>query len=391
MIFLTATNHTLELQTSTTSGIDVYVSYVDITTSGGTPWDTQASITTVTTTTILSAPASSTQRQIKMISLNNSGTASNTITVKKDVWGTEYTIWDFTLKPWEAMRYVDGSWFSKKAKNGEIATTTTTDYVAPIDTQSFNVLKVGATTEAAWVLYSLHASTGTPWAFTVGTPWINGRATDGTTETWCIPVKNPSTGRNYITSYTATSTTASTQMLIDLLWINTGIAVATTTAQAITSATLPARDRDGTTNGYDVQWGILVTTATTNAGAIANTTLSYTDSDGNAWATATISSFPATAVAWTLVPFQLAAWDTGIRSVQSITLGTSYGGGAISLIAYRVIAAAPVLVANAWGTFNTSMANINIRLYNGVCLLPVYMPTATTATNVNAFINIEEK
>jgi hypothetical protein len=95
-------------------------------------------------------------------------------------------------------------------------------------------------------------------------------------------VKNPATGRNYITSYTATATTASTQMLIDLLWINTGIAVTTTTAQAITSATLPARDRDGTTNGYDVQWGILVTTATTNASAITNTTLSYTDSDGNA-------------------------------------------------------------------------------------------------------------
>lgn len=33
MIFLTATNHTLELITSTTSQIDVYVSYVDITTS----------------------------------------------------------------------------------------------------------------------------------------------------------------------------------------------------------------------------------------------------------------------------------------------------------------------------------------------------------------------
>lgn len=391
MIFLTATNHTLELITSTTSQIDVYVSYVDITTSWGTPWDTQASITTATTTTILSAPASSTQRQIKMISLNNSGTSANTISVRKDVWGTDYTISDFTLQPWEAMRYVDGNWFSKKAKNGEIATTTTTDYVAPIDTQSLNILKVGATTEAVWVLHSLHASSWNPWAFTVGTPWVNWRATDWTTEVGCIPVKNATTGRNFITSFASTATTASNQMLMDLLWINTGLVVTTTTAQSITSATLPARDRDGSTNWANVQFWILVTTATTNAGAVTNTTMSYTNSDGTSWHTATISSFPATAVAWTIVPFQLQAWDTWIRSVQSVTLGTSYGWGAISLIGYRIIAAAPVLVANAWGTFNTNMANINIRLYDGVCLIPIYMPTATTATTINSFINIEEK
>lgn len=33
MIFLTATNHNLELTTTSTSKIDVYVSYVDITTA----------------------------------------------------------------------------------------------------------------------------------------------------------------------------------------------------------------------------------------------------------------------------------------------------------------------------------------------------------------------
>ena len=55
------------------------------------------------------------------------------------------------------------------------------------------------------------------------------------------------------------------------------------------------------------------------------------------------------------------------------------------------MASAPVLIPNAGGSFNTNMANINVRLYNGVCLLPIYMPTATTATTVNSFINIEEK
>jgi hypothetical protein len=43
-------------------------------------------------------------------------------------------------------------------------------------------------------------------------------------------------------------------MLIDLLWVNTGLVVTTTTAQAITPVALPARDAAGTTNGDDVKW-----------------------------------------------------------------------------------------------------------------------------------------
>jgi hypothetical protein len=136
-------------------------------------------------------------------------------------------------------------------------------------------------------------------------------------------------------------------MLIDLMWINTGLVVTTITAQAITPVALPARDATGTTNGDDVQFGVLVTTATTNAAAITNMTISYTNQAGTAGKVGTISSFPATAVAGTLVPFQLATGDTGIRSVQSITLGTTLTAGAISLIGYRIISMAPHLVANA--------------------------------------------
>lgn len=47
------------------------------------------------------------------------------------------------------MRYNDSNGFSKKSKNGEIATVSTIDYTAPIDTQSITILKVGSTTEAA--------------------------------------------------------------------------------------------------------------------------------------------------------------------------------------------------------------------------------------------------
>ena len=75
----------------------------------------------------------------------------------------------------------------------------------------------------------------------------------------------------------------------------------------------------------------------------------------------TMPSFPATAVAGTLVPFQLAQGDRGVRSVQSVTLGTSYGAGAVSLVLFTIIDAQEVLVANA-GKSKTA-DGVNIKLF----------------------------
>jgi hypothetical protein len=107
MIALTATNQILELNTSSASNIDVVVSYTDHTTTGGTLGTQDALITTATNTTILSAPASSTQRQVKMISINNTSSTTNTVIVKKDVGGTEYDIIRAILSENERLEYTD--------------------------------------------------------------------------------------------------------------------------------------------------------------------------------------------------------------------------------------------------------------------------------------------
>lgn len=91
MILLTNTTHTLEVVTSSGADIDYTVSYVDITTSSFSPDSVQGTITTATTTTIVSAPAASTQRQIKLITLRNvDATLSNSIIIQKDVSGANY-------------------------------------------------------------------------------------------------------------------------------------------------------------------------------------------------------------------------------------------------------------------------------------------------------------
>ena len=133
--------------------------------------------------------------------------------------------------------------------------------------------------------------------------------------------------------------------LCDLLWWNGSIVATTTTNQAITHPGLPARDRAASSNGDGVFLGIMVSGATGNGGAISNMTASYTDSAGNAGNTATVTSFPATAVAGHVSLFNLAAGDIGVRTVEGLVLGTSLVSGTVHLFQYRPIAYVALPVA----------------------------------------------
>lgn len=245
-----------------------------------------------------------------------------------------------------------------------------------------NVFKVGPTMEAAGVMHSLLYATGLPGAGTAPSMGINGSAL--TSLDGQIPFTNPTGGAfKYLARADVSSTVFGTLLLFDRLWHNSGIVVTTTTAQTITFPGLPARDMGGTTDGVGVQVGIEVVTATTNASAIANTTISYTNSAGTAGRTGTIASFPATAVAGTFVPFALAAGDVGVRSVQSITLGTTYGGGAISLVAYRQVARVSLPLAN--GTTLLDAVQLGMpRLYDNTVLFPVWLASSTSGVTLHA-------
>lgn len=375
----------LELVTSAACTLDVVISYVDYTSSAATPGAQVTAITTATTTTVLSAPAASTQRQVKRLNARNKSTTACTVTMQRDVSGTNYELYStslgaddtFTVDS-EGERHVYGMDGLEKFAGTN-----------SIDGRTEAWLKVGATSEAAGLWQLQLKDTGRPGAWVPGTPGVNGDAVScNTTADATIAgapyLPDPATGNYFLTSFTAGLSVAGMAGLFDVIWYNTGLVVTTTTAQTITLPTLPARDADGSTNGEGWMAAILVTTATTNASAVTNTTLSYTDSEGNAGNTATISSFPATAVAGAFIPFQLAAGDRGIRNIASVTLGTSYGGGAISLVLYRPIAYVSSPVANIGGTINVvNSAPTGVKLWNGTCLAPGYLAGATTATTTN--------
>jgi len=120
MILLTNTTEILRLITSSVADIDYLISYADITTSTFLPSSTQGKIVTATTTTILTAPAASTQRQVKLITvINRHATTTNTVRLLKDISATQYFLTPVvTLLAGESMQYVDGQGWVYYASNG---------------------------------------------------------------------------------------------------------------------------------------------------------------------------------------------------------------------------------------------------------------------------------
>lgn len=167
-------------------------------------------------------------------------------------------------------------------------------------------------------------------------------------------------------------------MLCDRLWHNNALVVTTTTAQTVTSAAWPARDQNGSTNGVGVRIGLEISAAT-GAGA-ATPSISYTDESGNAGSTGSMQvAYAASSIAGTFYPFTLAAGDTGVRSIQTCTLGVSMTSGSISLVAYRVLATLELSAAglpNAVDALTSGMP----RLYDTSVPFLLYVPQTTTTT-----------
>ena len=395
MLLLTSTSDVVRVVTSAAaSTIDCHASWMDTNGTTVTPGRQNTIISTATTTTVVPSPGASVTRNLKGLYITNDSVGTSCIVSVDHFDGaTQVELISFILLPGENLGYrEDGSWIHRDAQGAEYPPAGLGSYTG----NAFPFMKNGTAADVVGCWYCTSKDAGYPGAWAPGTPGINGRATDGTTaaDNGCIPIKNPSVGANYLTEIQMASSVNHAHLVFDCMWVNSGIAVTTTTAQAITTPTLPARDLNGTTNGEGCMIALLVVTTTTNAAAIANTTVSYTNSDGVGSRTATLtaiagSQIPQTALLGTIVWFSLAAGDKGVRSIQSITLGTSLGGGSVSLMIARDVAMIGTTIPNVSAQKIIGMPGI--RLYNGTCLLHCIVASATTATFFNGEVVVMEK
>lgn len=395
MMNLTSTSDVIRVVTSAASQIECHASWGDLN-AGVVTLGRQntAAITTATTTTVVPSPGASVGRNVKHLNITNDhASASCVITVEHFDGTTASELVAVTLLPGENMVLgEDGRWTHYDSNGAVYPPAGKGAY----DGFSVPFMKTGTAPDGTGYWYCTAKDAGFPGAYAVGTPGINGRVTDGTVaaDFGSVPIRNPAVGANYLTEVTMGSSVNHAHLFFDLLWVNSGIVVTTTTAQAIVSPTLPARDVNGTTNGEGCMIGLLFTAATTNAAVISNSTVSYTNSDGTAGRTATLSAIagsqiPATPTIGTIVWFNLQAGDKGVRSIQSVTLATSLATGSVSLLIARDLAM--IGTTNANQLTQKKLSEPGIRLFNGACVLHCHLASAATATFYNGELVIQEK
>lgn len=240
------------------------------------------------------------------------------------------------------------------------------------------ITKTGIATAAVGAMrgYTLWYAAGNPGAGAAPSAGVNGTAVTGNSKQGQIPRTNPSTGNAYLGRLSVNASTAGVMMLIDRLWENSGLTVTSTTAQAITPATLPSRSGDGTTNGAQVMAAI-EWSATGGAGT-PTVTLTYTDQDGNTGATGTVTAVTTPPVG-TFEIFRLADGDTGVRAPTSFIQSATRTSGTMHLVLFRILAQVEVTAANIGNAIDVLTGGMP-RLYDGTVPQLVWFPSATTAT-----------
>lgn len=227
---------------------------------------------------------------------------------------------------------------------------------------------------------------GVPGAAVAPTPGLAGAALTSYAGQIPVPAASGNTHLSYLQM--TSSAQAGGVMLADRLWHNSGFTITVTTAQTVNSVAWPARDKNGATLGDGVYLGVEVSTAT-GAGA-PTITVSYTNSAGVAGRTATNSvATVATSAAGTFYPIGLAAGDTGVRSVQTLTLSATWTSGTIHLVAYRPIMPLGLSAAGIPAAINAVTGNL-ARLYDSTVPFVIFTPQTTTTTQLSGCVKFTQ-
>lgn len=223
---------------------------------------------------------------------------------------------------------------------------------------------------------------GVPGAAVAPTPGLSGAALTAYSGQLAIPAAS---GNTHLARFSGVSSAQAGMLLLcDRLWHNSGFTITSATAQTVNSVAWPARDANGTTNGDKVQLGVEVSTATGTG--TPTITVGYTNQANASGKTAT-NTVPtvATSAIGTFYPIGLAAGDTGVRSVQSLTLSATWTSGVIHLVAYRVLASLELSAAgipNAVDALTSGMP----RLYDTSVPFLLFIPQTTSTTQLSGSV-----
>lgn len=120
MLLLDSTQKSIEIVLGTIPGTELQwtSSYVDVTTSTIGPLASDGTTNGTTPVTMVPAPAASTQRQTKYLSVFNADSSVRSVTIRLNDNTALRTLCTFTLNPNEHLAYTDGHGFKVIAADG---------------------------------------------------------------------------------------------------------------------------------------------------------------------------------------------------------------------------------------------------------------------------------
>lgn len=224
----------------------------------------------------------------------------------------------------------------------------------------------------AGFFYSNFRVTGCPTAGPAAAT-STGATFDRTTQ-GALPIPAAS-NTSYLSSFEATAAQAQTLIVADRLLEYGGLSAAVITAQTVSSLSLPTRASSAT----DVELWLEVFSAG-GATSSVSATASYTNQAGTSGRTTqtltlAASGFPANRT----YQFGLQSGDTGVQSVQSVTLNTSSGtAGNIGLVLRRSLLTGAIPVAGVG--FHEGWAETDLTICPDAACLEILTLATTTST-----------
>lgn len=125
MLILDATTKTLEVDLDgaiTTNQLPFQANYVDVTTTTYTPSENDGTTNSTTNVTLVAAPAASTQRQVKLITVYNADTVAAVVSIIYNNNATLRTLVKVTLAVGSTLIYTDGEGWRVLTTTGQVIT-----------------------------------------------------------------------------------------------------------------------------------------------------------------------------------------------------------------------------------------------------------------------------
>lgn len=240
--------------------------------------------------------------------------------------------------------------------------------------------KAGPVPQGAGQWCTCWYSSGAPGVGSDGAAAPGGTAytsTDTTSSAFGYPDTTPK--QKHIVTVGLSATQTGSYRLVDRLVAASGVSITTTGAKTINTTALPRY-----TDGANVEAWVEVTTATTTTAC--NLTLSsYTNQNGTAGRAGSASmTFPAAATVqrWKGRP-HMATGDSGVRSVQTITVNTASAAGVIQVVLQRTLVTIPLSLGNVWYERDMVLQGLCLpRVFDGASLSMEQFATGTGGATI---------